>query len=57
MWKLHPHMFQILQKVWRLHTINRFASETTAQLPHHNTLFHNTRMTGVDTLAQEDWGR
>lgn len=54
-WKLHPGLFRYLDEMWGPHTIDRFASVLTTQLPKFNSRYHNPLASGIDALAQQDW--
>jgi ribonuclease HI len=56
-WRLHPAMFQILERQWGPHTMDRFASLTNTQLPRYNSRFWDPLTSGVDALAQQDWAQ
>ena len=55
-WMLHPRLFGLLDKYWGPHQVDRFASLMTTQLPMYNSLFWDPGTSGVDALAQKDWG-
>ena len=55
-WRLHPNLFQMLDMVWGPHHIDRFASITSIQLPVYNSLYWDPQTSGVDALAQKNWG-
>ena len=55
-WMLNPRMFQFLNSLWGPFTIDRFASLLTMQLPKYNSLYYDPQCSGVDALAQADWG-
>jgi hypothetical protein len=54
-WKLNPYYFQVIDQMWGPHTIDRFASYSTAQLPRYNSRFLDPATVGVDALAQTNW--
>ena len=54
-WMLHPNLFQLLEETWGPHSIDRFATHITTQLPCYNSRFHDPYTHGVDALAQADW--
>lgn len=54
-WQLHPGLFNFLDTMWGPHTIDRFASLTTAQTEVFNTRYYHPRSSGVNALAQQDW--
>ena len=56
-WQLHPKVFQQLERLYGPHTVDRFASHTTAQLRRYNTLFYDPAGSGVDAFAQLNWQR
>jgi hypothetical protein len=51
-WMLHPKLFSLLEQRWGPHTVDRFASLLTAQLPRFNTRFWEPLSEGVDAFAQ-----
>ncbi len=55
-WKLHPRLWAYLDTLWGPHTVDRFASLLTAQLPRYNSLYQDPLSEGVDALAQGNWG-
>lgn len=55
-WKLNPAIFKYLERLWGAHTIDRCASMTLRQLPVYNSLYFDPETSGVDCLAQQDWG-
>lgn len=55
-WQLHPAVFQQLEDMFGPHSIDRFASFSTALLPVYNSRFDDPGACGVDALAQSDWG-
>ena len=54
-WMLSPAMFQLLDSVWGPHTIDRFASALTTQLPKYNSRFWDPNGMRIDAMAQTDW--
>ncbi|XP_043199553.1 uncharacterized protein LOC122389279 isoform X2 [Amphibalanus amphitrite] len=54
-WTLHPAVFQQLERMFGPHTIDRFASLSTALLPVYNSRFRDPGTAGVDALGQNDW--
>ena len=55
-WMLNPAVFRYLERLWGPHTVDRFGSMATTQLPKFNSLFWDPHTSGVDALAQTDWG-
>ena len=55
-WMISRPLFTLLDSVWGPHTIDRFASMTSAQLPLYNTRYLDPNGMSVDALAQRDWG-
>lgn len=55
-WRLHPNLFRMIDNIWGPHNIDRFASITSTQLPVYNSLYWDPETSGVDALAQTDWG-
>ena len=53
-WMLHPNLFQLIDKCFGPHDIDRFASLRTAQIPQYNSLFWDPCCEAVDAMAQ-DW--
>ncbi|KAF0298323.1 hypothetical protein FJT64_004336 [Amphibalanus amphitrite] len=56
-WCLHPAVFRQLERMFGPHSIDRFASFTTALLPVYNSRFDDPGSAGVDALGQSDWGQ
>ncbi len=56
-WRLHPRLWRYLDSIWGPHTIDRFASVATTQLPRYNSLYQDPLTEGVDALAQSNWNR
>ncbi len=54
--QLHPAAFQLIQRLYGPHTVDRFASASSTQLPVFNSQWHCPGTNGVDALAQDDWG-
>lgn len=54
-WTLHPSVFRQLEHMFGPHTIDRFASLSTALLPAYNSRFRDPGTSGVDALGQTDW--
>ena len=52
-WKLHPAIFDLLDQEWGPHTVDRFASWRTAQLPIYNSYFADPYTSAVDAFAQK----
>ena len=52
-WQLHPEVFQVLESMWGPHTVDRFASEMTTQLPRYNSLFSDPGTEAVDAMMQK----
>lgn len=55
-WMLDPGLFNYIDSMLGPHTVDRFASMTTALLPKYNSRFSDPLTSGVDALAQQDWG-
>ena len=53
-WKLHPKLFQQIDKMWGPHTVDRFAAWHNRQLPEYNSLHWDPETSAVDAMAQ-DW--
>lgn len=51
-WKLHPRAWREIEQRYGPHTIDRFASVTSAQLPLYNSFYHDPLSSGVDAFAQ-----
>lgn len=56
-WSLHPALFRLLDQMWGPHSFDRFADITNHLCPRYNSLFYDPLSSGVDALAQQDWGR
>ena len=54
-WQLHPKLFRLLDRIWDPHTIDRFATMNTTQLPKYNSRFLDPFSSGIDALTQQDW--
>ena len=54
-WMLARPLFLYLDEVWGPHTIDRFASAASSQLPIYNSRFQDPNGMNVDALAQKDW--
>ena len=54
-WVLHPSVFQQLDRTFGPHTVDRFASVSTALLPCYNSRYADPLSAGVDALGQTDW--
>ena len=52
-WKLHPKIFNVIKKMWGPHTVDRFASELTTQLPRFISLYWDPKTEAVDALMQK----
>ena len=55
-WVIHPFIFRQLDRMFGPHTVDRFASFSTALLPTYNSRFADPCSAGVDALGQTDWG-
>jgi len=53
-WKLNPLVFSLLQRKFGPHTVDRFASQLSAQLPRYNSRWMDPQSEGVDAL-QRSW--
>ena len=53
-WKLHPGVFNQLDMLWGPHTVDRFASEMSTQLPRYNSLYSDPSTEAIDAMTQ-DW--
>jgi hypothetical protein len=51
-WKLNPLVFSFLQQRYGPHTIDRFASQLSAQLPRYNSRWEDPQSEGVDSLLR-----
>ena len=54
-WVLHPSIFRQLGRMFGPHTVDRFASVSTALLPCYNSRYADPLSVGVDALGQADW--
>ena len=54
-WMLSRPAFRMLDSVWGPHTVDRFASATTRQLPVYNCRYLDPNGMMVDAMAQRDW--
>ena len=54
-WMLARPLFRFLDTMWGPHTVDRFASATSTQLPVYNTRFMDPNGMAVDALAQKNW--
>ncbi|KAK3289450.1 hypothetical protein CYMTET_3129 [Cymbomonas tetramitiformis] len=50
-WRLNRRWFQWAEREWHRHTVDRFASELSAQLPRYYAQWHDPGCEGVDSLA------
>ena len=55
-WSLCPSLFRFIDRLYGPHTVDRFASQATAMLPRYNSRYLDPLTSGVDALAQQDWG-
>lgn len=55
-WKLHPGVFRYLDRLWGPHSIDRCASMSNHQIQPYNSWYLDPLSSGVDCLAQKDWG-
>jgi hypothetical protein len=55
-WKLHPGVFRYLDRLWGPHSIDRCASMSNHQILPYNSWYLDPLSSGVDCLAQKDWG-
>ena len=53
-WQLSDEWFDILERKFGPHTVDRFASVTSAKLPRYNSLFWDPKTEAVDAFTQ-DW--
>ena len=56
-WRLHPRLFGLIDSLWGPHTCDQFASFVTTHLPYYNSRYLDPMSSGVDALAQQDWGQ
>lgn len=54
-WFIHPSLFNYLDTLFGPHTIDRFASILTNQVPRYNSLYLDPGTEGVDALHQTNW--
>ena len=54
-WQLNPALFAYIDRLWGPHTVDRFASLATAQLPTYNSSYLDPMTAGVDALSQTNW--
>ena len=54
-WMIHPELFRYIDNHFGPHTIDRFASFRTAQLPRYNSRLYDPATEAVDAMAQH-WG-
>ncbi|KAK3267985.1 hypothetical protein CYMTET_23486 [Cymbomonas tetramitiformis] len=50
-WRLNRRWFQWAEQEWHQHTVDRFASELSAQLPRYYAQWHDPGCEGADSLA------
>lgn len=55
-WSLHPAIFNLLDHMWGPHSFDRFADVTNHLCSLYNSLYFDPLSSGVDALAQQDWG-
>ncbi len=55
-WMIHPALFRHIDRIYGPHDVDRFASMSTTQLPVYNSFAHDPMSSGVDALAQNNWG-
>jgi len=53
-WKLNPWEFRRKDKEWGPHTVDRFASATSAQLPRYYSQYYDPYCEGISSLSH-DW--
>ena len=51
-WRLHSQLFRRLDKAFGPHTVDRFASLQSTQLPRYNAAFHDPGAEAIDALSQ-----
>ena len=56
-WCLARPTFKLLDATWGPHTVDRFASATTAQIRTYNSRFLDPNNMKIDALSQTDWGQ
>ena len=54
-WQLNPHLWMYLDTLWGPHSVDRFASLITTQLPRYNSRYQDPYSEAVDALAQDNW--
>ena len=54
-WHMHPKLFSYIDRIFGPHSIDRFASILTRQLPRYNSLYWDPETEGVDALHQSNW--
>ena len=54
-WMLSKPTFKMLDSMWGPHTVDRFASALSTQLPRYNSRYLDPNGMPVDALAQIDW--
>ena len=52
---MHPKLFSYIDRMFGPHSIDRFASILTRQLPRYNSLYWDPETDGVDALHQSNW--
>jgi hypothetical protein len=55
-WQLSTSIFQHIDFMWGPHTVDRFATHVNTQLPVYNSRYADPFSSGIDALAQTDWG-
>lgn len=54
-WMLHPRLFSWLESLWGPHSVDRFASYLTTQLPRYNSRYCDPFTEGINALGQQNW--
>ncbi|KAK3246580.1 hypothetical protein CYMTET_43889 [Cymbomonas tetramitiformis] len=54
-WRLNRRWFQWAEREWHQHTVDRFASEFSAQLPRYYAQWHDPGCEGVDSFLAFSW--
>jgi len=54
-WKLNPGLFRHIDRMFGPHTVDRFASFQTRQLPRYNSRSFDPETEGIDALSQGNW--
>ena len=54
-WHMHPKLFSYIDIIFEPHSIYRFASILTRQLPRYNSLYWDPETEGVDAVHQSNW--